>query len=103
VPALTTVAGLVLAGAATGPTAGPAGAARGPVGTTITLKSGVTLSGYDAATTRDGTTYVGWIGDDADNPSLRQLHLCVLKLSSRSCVGGVQTASALGSSSAQNL
>lgn len=102
-PALVSVVGLVLAGVATGLTTGTAVAAGGPTGKTITLKSGVTLDGYDAATTKDGTTYVGWIGDDTSNPSLRQLHLCVLKLSSKSCVGGVQTASALGDSSAQNL
>lgn len=102
-PALISAAGLVLIGASTGVTVGPADAAGGPTGKSITLKSGVALSGYDAATTRDGTTYVGWIGDDPNNPSLRQLHLCVLKLSSKSCVGGVQTASALGASSAQNI
>jgi hypothetical protein len=78
-------------------------AAGGPVGKSITIKSGVALDGYDAATTKDGTTYVGWIGDDTSNPNLRMLHLCVLKLSSKSCVGGVQTASALGSASAQNV
>jgi hypothetical protein len=99
VPALTTALGLAMTAGLTT----PAGAAGGPVGNTFTIRSGVTLSGYDAATTKDGTTYVGWIGDDASNPSLRQLHLCVLRLSSRSCVGGVQTATALGSSSAQNL
>jgi hypothetical protein len=101
-PASIAVAGLVLAGAFAG-AGGPAVAAGGAVGSPITLRSGVTLAGYDAATAKDGTTYVGWIGDDASNPSLRQLHLCVLKLTSRSCVGGVQTASALGSSSAQDL
>ncbi len=99
-PALTAAAGLILGGVVTG--VGPA-AAGGPVGSAITIRSGVTLSGYDAATTKDGTTYVGWVGDDAANPALRQLHLCVLKLTSTSCVGGVQTGDALGSSSAQNL
>lgn len=101
-PAVATVTGIALTGALTG-LAGPAVASGGPTGKTFTIKSGVTLSGYDAATTKGGTTYVGWIGDDANNPSLRQLHLCVLKLSSKSCVGGVQTANALGDSSAQNL
>jgi hypothetical protein len=99
VPTLVPALGLALAAVVPG----GAHAAGGPVGKSITLKSGVTLSGYDAATTKDGTTYVGWIGDDANNPNLRQLHLCVLKLSSKSCVGGVQTADALGSSSAQNV
>jgi hypothetical protein len=99
VPVLTTAVGLAL-------TVGPAPAARaggGATGSPITIQSGVSLSGYDVATTQDGTTYVGWVGDDISNPSLRQLHLCVLKPSSTSCIGGVQTASALGSSSAQNL
>ena len=100
-PALTAVAGLVLAGAVSG-LGGPA-AARATVGTAFTIHSGVSLDGYDAATAKDGTTYVGWIGDDSDSASLRQVHLCVLRLSSRSCVGGVQTADALGPSSAQNL
>ena len=102
IPALTAVAGLVLAGAVTGLAAAPADAAH-TKGKTFTLQSGTTLSGYDAATTKDGTTYVGWIGDKASTPGLRDLNLCVLKSSSRACVGGVQTASALGSSSAQNV
>lgn len=104
VPALTAVAGMVLAGAATGLAASPAGAAaRGTTGKTFTLQSGTTLDGFDAATTKDGTTYVAWIGDKASTPGLRNLNLCVLKTSSRSCVGGVQTASALGDASAQNV
>ncbi len=102
-PALTTVAGLVLAGTVTGLAAGPADAADHTPGKTFTLQSGTTLSGYDAATTKNGTTYVAWIGDKASTPGLRNLHLCVLKTSSRSCVGGVQTAGALGDSSAQNV
>jgi hypothetical protein len=99
VPMLVPALGLALTAAV------PVGAhaAGGPVGKSITIKSGVALSGYDAATTKDGTTYVGWIGDDPSNPNLRTLHLCVLELSSKSCVGGVQTASALGSASAQNV
>ena len=100
-PTLTAVAGLVLAGAVSG-LAGQA-AARATVGSAFTIQSGVSLDGYDAATATDGTTYVGWIGDDSNDAALRQVHLCVLKLSSRSCVGGVQTADALGPSSAQNL
>lgn len=102
VPALSTVAGLVLAGGLTGLAARPADA-RGAVGNTFTLQSGTTLSGYDAATNKLGTTYVAWIGDKASTPGLRDLHLCVLKTSSRSCVGGVQTASALGDSSAKDV
>ncbi len=99
--ALTATAGLVLAVAVSGP-AGPA-VARTTVGNAFTIHSGVSLDGYDAATAKDGTTYVGWIGDDSQNAQLRQVHLCVLALSSRSCRGGVQTADALGSSSAQDL
>jgi hypothetical protein len=98
-PALVPALGLALAAV----TPVGATAAGGTVGHPITIRSGVSLDGYDAATTKDGTTYVGWIGDDSSTPSLRQLHLCVLKLSSKSCVGGVQTATALGSSSATNL
>jgi hypothetical protein len=102
VPALTTVAGLVLAGAVTG-LAGPAGAAGGPKGKTFTIQSGTSMSGYDAGTTKNGTTYVAWIGDKSSTPGLRNLNLCVLRTSSKSCVGGVQTTSALGESSAQNV
>lgn len=102
VPALTAVTGLVLAGALLGLGAGPAGA-RGATGKTFTLQSGTTLSGYDAATSKNGTTYVAWIGDKSSTPGLRNLHLCVLKTSSKSCVGGVQTTSALGDSSAQDV
>jgi hypothetical protein len=103
VPALTAAAGLVLAGIATGLAAGPADAHHGKTGKTFTVQSGTTLSGYDAATTKNGTTYVAWIGDKTSTPGLRSLHLCVLKTSSRSCVGGVQTTSALGESSAANV
>jgi hypothetical protein len=108
-PALIAVAGLVLAGAVTGLAAGSAGAAhaahaaRGATGKTFTLQSGTSLAGYDAATTKNGTTYVGWIGDKPSTPGLRTLHLCVLKTKSKSCVGGVKTASALGESSASGL
>ncbi len=102
VPALTAVSGLVLAGALLGLAAAPAGA-RGATGKTFTLQSGTTLSGYDVATSKNGTTYVAWIGDKASTPGLRNLHLCVLKTSSRSCVGGVQTTTALGDSSAKDV
>ncbi|HEX3930966.1 MAG TPA: hypothetical protein VHW64_09690 [Nocardioides sp.] len=106
VPALTAVAGLVLASAVAGLAAGSAGAAtpdRGKTGKTFNLQSGTTLSGYDAATTKNGTTYVAWIGDKSSTPGLRNLHLCVLKTKSKSCVGGVQGTTALGDSSAQNV
>jgi hypothetical protein len=102
-PALTAAAGLVLAGVVTGLAAGPADAHRGKTGKTFTIQSGTSMSGYDAATTKTGTTYVAWIGDKASTPGLRNLHLCVLKTSSKSCVGGVQTTSALGDSSAANV
>ncbi|MGC4109043.1 MAG: hypothetical protein QM747_01120 [Nocardioides sp.] len=106
VPALTAVAGLLVAGAVSGLAAGPAGAAtadRGKTGKTFNIQSGTTLSGVDAATTKNGTTYVAWIGDKASTPGLRNLHLCVLKTKSKSCVGGMQTGSALGDSSARDV
>jgi hypothetical protein len=92
-------AGLIVTGGSTA----PAGAAGGPTGDAVTIMSQVSLSGYDVATASDGTTYLGWIGDDLTDPGLRALYLCVLKATSSGCVGGVQSASALGSSSAQNL
>jgi hypothetical protein len=104
VPALTAVAGLVLAGTTAALATGPASAAaRGATGKSFTIQSGTTLSGYDTATTKKGTTYVAWIGDKASTPGLRSLHLCVLKTRSKSCVGGVQTTSALGDSSAKDV
>lgn len=99
-PALTAIAGLVLAGATVGLGSTSAVAAGSTAGSAFTLKSGVSLSGYDAATTKDGTTYVAWIGDTGAG---RQLHLCVLKPSARSCSGGTQTGNSLGGSSAQNV
>jgi hypothetical protein len=101
-PALTTTAGLALASVTlTGLTTAPAHA-RGATGKTFTIQSGTTLSGYDAAT-KKRTTYVAWIGDKASTPGLRTLNLCVLKTTSRSCVGGVQSTSALGDSSARDV
>jgi hypothetical protein len=100
-PALTIIAGLALASTtSTGLTA--AADARGATGKTFTIQSGTTMSGYDAATKRK-TTYVAWIGDKASTPGLRTLNLCVLKTTSRSCVGGVQSTSALGDSSAADV
>ncbi len=99
VPALTTAVGLAMTAGLTAPVQ----AAGGPTGGVITIRSGVSLSGYDVATTSDGTAYVGWIGDDSGDASLRQVHLCVLKPGASGCTGGVQTASALGPSSAQDL
>lgn len=95
VPAL----GLVLAVAV--PVA--AHAAGGPAGSRFHLESNIAMSGDDAVTTKDGTTYVGWIADPYNNPALRQVKLCVLHQGSSSCVGGVQTADSLAASTAQDL
>jgi len=67
------------------------------------LDHNVALSGYDAATGPGGTTYIGWISSSYTNTNLRQVHLCVINLGSGSCAGGVQTASALSPSGAQDL
>jgi hypothetical protein len=82
---------------------GAAHAAGGPVGGKVHLQSNIALSGYDAATTKDGTTYVGWIASSYNNTLLRQVHLCVLHQGSGSCVGGVQTANSLAPAAAQDL
>jgi hypothetical protein len=77
--------------------------APGFAGNRVTLFRHGQFSGYDALTTKDGTTYVGWISDNNKTTALRQVHLCVLKMSSRGCVRGVQNADALGDSSAAGL
>jgi hypothetical protein len=103
VPALISATSLLLAGSLTGFGAGAAHATGGAYGKRVSLQSGISLSGYDAATTQDGTTYVGWIASVYNDPALRQVHLCVLHPGSRSCVGGVQTTGSLAPSAAQDL
>lgn len=90
-------AGLVVLPTATSEAAG------GPVGGRVTLDQNAAFSGYDAVTTSDGTTYVGWISNSYDDTTLRQVHLCVLHPTSTSCVGGVQTTGPLAPSTAQDL
>lgn len=98
-PVLIPALGLTLAAIA------PVGAhaSGGPVGGRVHLQSNIALSGYDAATTKDGTTYVGWIASSYNNTVLRQVHLCVLHPGSGSCVGGVQTTPSLAPSAAQDM
>lgn len=88
--ALAAPASKVAPATAPGRTAGP-----------ITLDDGVQFSGYDAATDPSGNTYVGWISDK--NNKGRKVHLCMLPLNARKCLGGIQTIESLGGSSAQGL
>lgn len=101
-PMLAITLGFALGGLGVAMT-GPAQAAGGPAGSRLTLIANESLSGYDALTTPDGTTYVGWIGDESGDAPLRQLHLCVLRQGSTGCVGGVQTGDSLGIATAANL
>ena len=39
--------------------------------------------------------YVGWISDNATNPQLREVHLCVLPVEANELPGGVLTTSAI--------
>jgi hypothetical protein len=94
VPAGATHAGVTQAGSA--PAAKP-----GPVGKPITLANNVSLSGYDAATSTSGTTYLGWIASTSKTG--RTVFLCVLPLGKSSCSGGVQSTASLGASSAASL
>lgn len=72
------------------------------LGAKITLADKVELSGYDAATTSAGTTYIGWIAITQTNPA-RTVYLCVLPAGASSCSGGVQSTPSLGDSSAADL
>lgn len=78
----------------------PAHAAGGVTGAAITIQHGVTLSGYDIATTPDGTTYVGWIGNDSGT---REFRACVLPRGATSCRGGVLSAPVAGTTTARDL
>jgi hypothetical protein len=108
ITAATAAAAAILPLAAAGqalaaPTARPAhpAAAPGRTANPITLDNGVQLDGYDAATDPSGNTYIGWISDKDNNG--RKVHLCMLPLNARKCLGGVQTIDSLGDSSAEGL
>ncbi len=81
-----------------------AAAEPGRTANPIVLANNVELSGYDAATGPNGSTYIGWI---ADSGSGRQIHLCTLPPGARTCKDGIQTVASpggsLGSSSATGL
>jgi hypothetical protein len=77
----------------------------GPSGPAIVLEDQVSLSGGVDAATDPSTdiSYVGWISDNATNPQLREVHLCVLPIEAKGCAGGVLTASAIDGASAAGL
>ncbi len=81
--------------------AGPAAAGPGLTGKPITLANNEEFSGYDAATSKSGTAYVGWIGDA--NSGGRKVYLCTLPRGATRCAGGVQSVDSLGTSSAFGL
>ncbi len=82
-------------------TAAPAG----PSGPAITLEDQASLSGGVDLATDPSTdiSYVGWISDNATNPQLREVHLCVLAIEAKACSGGVLTASAIDGPSAAGI
>ena len=77
----------------------------GPSGPTITLEDQTSLSGgVDIATDPSSDiSYVGWISDNATNPQLREVHLCVLPVEAKGCTGGNFTASAIDGASAAGI
>ena len=103
-----TTLGLVMAAAcvvsaATTADASPT-ASPGPTTGPVTLTTGYTLSGYDVATSRSGTAYIGWISNTSkSNGATRAVHLCEVKPGTTTCSGGVQVVDSLGDSSAEGL
>ena len=57
----------------------------GPSGPAIVLEDQAGFAGgVDAATDpRSDISYVGWISDNATNPQLREVHLCVLPVEAK--------------------
>ena len=85
---------------------GPSAAVpAGPSGPAIVLEDQASLSGGVDAATDPSTdiSYVGWISDNATNPQLREVHLCVLAIEAKGCAGGVLTASAIDGASAAGI
>ncbi len=78
----------------------PAAAEPGLTGKPIALANNEEFSGYDAATSKSGTAYVGWIGDANAG---RKVFLCTLPRGATRCAGGVQSVASLGVSSAAGL
>jgi hypothetical protein len=68
----------------------------------VTLATGQVFGNYDVAADAAGNAYIGWISSSSTE-SAPTVHLCKLPPSANSCVGGVQTTSALSASSAQGL
>ena len=77
----------------------------GPSGPTIVLEDQASFAGGVDAATDPSTdiSYVGWISDNATNPQLREVHLCVLPVEAKACSGGILTASAIDGASAAGI
>lgn len=94
-------AGASYAGALPGLASLPAAQAAGRVpaakpgltGSPITLTTNAQFSGYDMATGRNGTAYIGWIGDTGPG---RKVNLCTLPRGATRCAGGIQTIASAG-------
>jgi hypothetical protein len=77
----------------------------GLTGPAIMVANHTELSeGYDLATGPNGTSYLGWIGD---NGSGRKVSLCTLPRGAKACAGGIKTiapaSDSIGSSGASGL
>jgi hypothetical protein len=100
---LCAAAGLMLVAVAVA-VASPAAAHRssGSIGKRVTLATGQDFGNYDVAADAAGTAYIGWLSA-SHTQSVREVHLCKLPPNANSCVGGVQTTSAIEGSTASGL
>jgi hypothetical protein len=81
-----------------------ASAKPGLVGGRVVLANNASFSGYDVGTDGAGNTYIGWIGDRANDPSAnRRVFLCTLPPGSSACKHGIQSIASLGISEAADL
>ena len=91
------------------PTLAPASQAAasskpGLVGGRVVLANNASFSGYDVGTDGAGNTYIGWIGDRANDPSAnRRVYLCTLPPGASACKHGIQSIASLGISEAADL
>jgi hypothetical protein len=73
----------------------------GPFGSRVTLEDQAFYYGVDVAIDpSSNTAYVGWIGDNVNNATTLDVHLCVLPLKASTCSGGIRTIDTIGPSAA---
>ena len=59
----------------------------GPIGPRVVLQDQAEFSGWDVAYDAAGTAYIGWISSANNNPNLRQVHLCTVRVGASACAG----------------